>query len=72
MHFFGGANQSTEKCSKMIVKEKKKARAAVDLDNRRTEHMPHKCFRLGSEDHIIEKYQKPPKENEKQQKAITF
>ena len=34
---------------------------------------PHrKCFRCGSEDHIIAKCPKPPKDNEKQQKQVRF
>ena len=33
---------------------------------------PRKCFRCGSEDHIIAKCPKPPKENEKTAKASTF
>ena len=61
--FREGANHSSEKCFKRIRKEKEKARAAGDLDNRRTERTPQKCFRCGSEDHLIEKCPKPTKEN---------
>ena len=42
--FCGGANNSAEKCFKRIRKEKKKSRAAGDLDNRRTECSPCKYF----------------------------
>ena len=38
----------------------------------RTERTPRKCFRSGSEDHLIAKCPKPPKENEKQQKQVRF
>ena len=40
------------------------------MDNRRTECMPQKCFRCGSEDHLIAKCPNPPKENEKRQKQV--
>ena len=47
--------------------------SAVDVsDNRRTEHMPRKCFGYGSEDHMIKKYPKSPRDNENRQKASTF
>ena len=46
-------------------KEEKKARADGDSDKRRTERTPCKCFRCGSEDNLIAKYPKPPKDNEK-------
>ena len=45
----------------MIIKDKEKARAAGDSDIRRKGHTPHKCFRCGSEDHLISKCPKPPK-----------
>ena len=31
-----------------------------------------KCFRCGSEDHMIEKCPKPPKDNEKRRKQVRF
>ena len=34
--------------------------------------MPHKCFRCGSEYHLIEKFPKPPKDNEKRKKKVCF
>ena len=34
--------------------------------------MPRKCFRCGSEDHMIAKCPKPPKDNEKQRKQVHF
>ena len=41
-------------------------------DNRRTEQTPQKCFRYGSEDHLIAKCPKPPKDNEKQRNQVRF
>ena len=36
------------------------------------EHPPRKCFRCGSEDHMITKYPKPPKYNGKRQRQVRF
>ena len=36
------------------------------------ERTPRKCFRCGSEDHMIEKCPKPPKDNEKRRKQVLF
>ena len=69
--FCGGANNSAENVSKRSEK-KEKARAAGDLENRRTEHTPRKCFICGSKDNLIEKCLKPPKENDKQRKQVSF
>ena len=33
---------------------------------------PRKCFRCGSEDHMITKFPKPPKDNEKRKKQVCF
>ena len=68
----GGNNHSAEKCFKRIRKEKEKARAVDASENKRTEHTPWKFFRCGSEDHMIVKCQKPPKDNEKRQKEVRF
>ena len=46
-------------------KVKRKSLAAGDSENRRTERTTWKCFRFGSEDHIIAKCLNPPEENEK-------
>ena len=70
--FFGGNNQSAEKCFNRIIKEKKKARAVDGSSNRRTERTPWKCFRCGSEDHMIAKCPNPPKDNEKRRKQVRF
>ena len=42
------------------------------MDNRQTERTPRKCFRCGSEYHLIEIFPKPPKENEKRRKQLYF
>ena len=42
------------------------------LENIRTEQTNRKCFRCGSEDPLIAKCPKPPKDNEKQRKQIRF
>ena len=34
--------------------------------------MPRKCFRCGSEDHLITKFPKPPNENQKRQNQVRF
>ena len=52
-------------------KIKVKSRVAGDLENRSTERTPWKCFRCGSEDNLISKYPKPPK-NEKRQNQVRF
>ena len=36
------------------------------------ERPPWKCFRCGSEDHIIAKFPKPPKDNAKRRKQVHF
>ena len=36
------------------------------------EGLPRKCFRCGSEDHLIAKCPKPPKDNEKRRKEVRF
>ena len=36
------------------------------------ERTPQKCYRCGSEDHLIEKCAKPQKENEKRRKQVHF
>ena len=59
--FCGGANHSAEKCFKNIRKEKEKSREAGYSENKRTERTPCKYFRCGYEDHLIAKFQNPPK-----------
>ena len=62
--FCGGDNNFEVKCFKRIRKEKEKDRAVDVSSNRNSECPPRKCFRCGSEDHIIAKFPKPPKDNE--------
>ena len=45
---------------------------AGDLENRQVECTPRKCFRFGSEDHLIAKFPNPPKDNEKWRKQVRF
>ena len=52
--------------------EKEKARAVGVSSNRNSERPPRKCYRCGSEDHMIEKFPKPPKDNKKQRKQVRF
>ena len=42
------------------------------MDSQRNERTPHKYFRCGSVDHLIEKCQKPSKDNEKERKDVRF
>ena len=49
-----------------------RSHAAVDSDNRRTERMPPKFFRCGSEDHLIAKISNQRKDNEKPRKKVHF
>ena len=64
--------QTLCKINKGVRKEKEKARVAGDSDKRRTERMPSKFCRCGSEDHLFAKYPKPPKDNGKRQKQVCF
>ena len=61
--FCGGANHSADFFSKGSERNRKKARAADELDNKRKERTPQKCFRCGFEDRLIAKCPKPPKES---------
>ena len=70
--FCGDNNQSAEKCFKRIRKEKEEARAVDVSSNRNSERPPCKCFRCGSEDHMIAKCPNLPKDNEKRQKQVHF
>ena len=53
--FCGGVNHSAEQCFKRIRKEMEKACAVDVSSNRQMERTPRKCFRCGSEDHMIAK-----------------
>ena len=68
--FCGGNNHSAEKCFKGIIKEKEKACAVDVTSNIEMEHTPQKCFRCESEDHIIAKCPKPPKDNKKRRRKV--
>ena len=59
----------------MFQKDKKgkgEARAVDVSSNRNSELPPRKCFRCGSKDHMIAKFPKPPKDNEKRRKQVSF
>ena len=58
-----------EKCFKITRKEKEIARSAGTSSNRNSDCPPRKWFRRGSEDHLIAKYPKPPKDSEKRRKS---
>ena len=58
-----------EKCLKRIRKEKEKSRSAGTSSNKNSDRPARKCFRCGSEDHIIAKCPKPPKDSEKRRKS---
>ena len=61
-----------EKCFKRIRQENQKARAVGVSSNRNSERPPRKCYRCGSEYHMIEKCPKPPKDCEKRRKSVQF
>ena len=56
-------------CSKKIRKEKEKAHSAGTSSNKNSDRPARKCFRCGSEDHMIAKCPKPPKDSEKIRKS---
>ena len=46
-----------------------KARSAGTLSNKHSDRPARKCFRCRSEDHLIAKFPKPPKDSEKRRKS---
>ena len=56
----------------MIRQEKEKARVVGISSNRNSERPPRKCYRCGSEDHMIAKCPNPPTDNEKRRKSVLF
>ena len=63
------SNHSVEKCFKKIRKEKEKARSTGTSSNKNSDRPACKCFRCRSEDHLIAKFPKPPKDSEKRRKS---
>ena len=61
-----------EKYFKNIRKEKEKARSASTSSNRNSDPPAQKCFRYGSEDHLIAKFPKPPKYSEKRRNSDKY
>ena len=53
-----------------IRKEKEKPRSAGTSSNKNSDCPARKCFRCGSEDHMIAKCPKPPKDSEKRHKSV--
>ena len=58
-----------EKWFKNIRKEKEKARSAGTSSYKNSYRPAWKCFRCGSEDHLITECPKPPKDSEKRRKS---
>ena len=52
--------------------ENEKSRAVDVSSNRNSERPSQKCYRCGSEDHMIANFPNPPKDNEKQRKQVRF
>ena len=61
-----------QKKIKRIRKEKEKTCAVDASDNIRTESTSCKCSRCVSEEHLISKCPKPPKDKEKQRNQVRF
>ena len=53
-------------------KEKEKARSAGTSSNKNSDRPTRKFFRCGSEDHLIEKFPKPPKDSDKRCKSYKY
>ena len=70
--FFGGNNHSAGNNFKRIRQENEKSCAVGASDNRQTEQTPRKCFRCEFGDHLIAKFPKPPKDDEKRRKQLHF
>ena len=67
--FSGLSNHYADFFFKKIRQEKEKARAVGISSNRNSERPPQKCYRCGSEDHMIAKCPNPPKDSEKIRKS---
>ena len=68
----GGTNHAVEKYFKYKIKDKYKARVAGGLDRQQTGLPPCKCFTCRSVDHLISKFPKLLKDNEKRLITIGF
>ena len=62
-------NHSVGKCFEKIRKEKEKSCAAGTSSNKNSDRPDQKCYRCGSEDHMIAKCPKPPRDSEKISKS---
>ena len=56
----------------MIIKDKEKSRAAGDSEKQQDDRAPRKYSICVSEDHLIAKGPKPPKDNEKGRNQVRF
>ena len=65
-------NHYAEKSFKRIRQEKEKSRAVGISSNRNSDRPARKFYRCGSEDHMIAKCLKPPKDSEKRRKSVRF
>ena len=54
---------------KRSEKKKEKARSSGNLSNKNSDRPARKCFRCGSEGHLIAKCPKQPKDSEKRRKS---
>ena len=62
-------NHSVTKCFKKIRKKKEKARSDGTSSNKNSDRPARICFICGSEDHMIAKCPKPPKDSEKRRNS---
>ena len=69
--FCGLSNHSVDFFLK-IRKDKEKAHSTGALSNKHSDHPARKFFRYRSEDHLIAKCPKPPKDGEKKRKKVSF
>ena len=67
--YCGLSNHSVENCFKNIRKEKEKSCSAGTSYNKNLDRSARKFFRCGSEDRMIAKCPKPPKDSEKRRKS---
>ena len=72
MHILWTFEPFCGKCFKKIRKDKEKARSAGTLSNKSSDRPAWKCFRCGSEGHLIAKCPNPPKDGKKKRKKVSF
>ena len=67
--YCGLSNHFVGKCFKKIRKEQEKAGSTGTSSNKNSDRPDRKCFRGGSEDHLIAKFPRSPKDSEKRRKS---